>query len=201
MYFVAKNPEKVDRMGKYIHRRLVNDLERRRYEYCKLTMEAIDEMLRRVSDSHALNMLAEPYLEMVKALLEERDAVTLWLTASESFAKFANFPEDTPSHHRTCDFLIDRFTALCFFSAENYSLSEVKRVRVAGIKGVRGVIRKTMKDTLQQTSFWNQNAGEKHLEKMVPALIFNIETAYFDNAGAASEVTWLTHGETCSDCD
>ena len=46
------------------------------------------------------------------------------------------------------------------------------RLRVAGLQGLQGVVRKTVSDDLQ-TNIWEPT----HMDKIVPSLMYNIQDA------------------------
>lgn len=82
------------------------------------------------------------------------------------FVKFANINEDTPSYHRRYDFFISKFSSMCHSDAASMRDS----LRLAGIKGLQGVIRKTVSDDLVE-NIWEA----EHMEKIVPSLLFNMQ--------------------------
>lgn len=84
------------------------------------------------------------------------------------FVRFANIEEDTPSYHRRYDFFISKFSSMCHGNHENVELRD--SIRVAGIKGLQGVIRKTVSDDLVE-NIWDK----QHMEKIVPSLLFNMQ--------------------------
>lgn len=84
------------------------------------------------------------------------------------FVRFANIEEDTPSYHRRYDFFISKFSSMCHGNHENVELRD--SIRVAGIKGLQGVIRKTVSDDLVE-NIWDKH----HMEKIVPSLLFNMQ--------------------------
>lgn len=45
------------------------------------------------------------------------------------------------------------------------------RIRMAGIKGLQGVVRKTVNDELQ-ANIWDP----QHMDKIVPSLLFNLQS-------------------------
>ncbi len=47
---------------------------------------------------------------------------------------------------------------------------ECCRLRVAGLRGLQGVVRKTVSDDLQ-TNIWEHT----HMDKIVPSLLFNMQ--------------------------
>lgn len=55
----------------------------------------------------------------------------------------------------------------CFLSCA-YSAT---RIRMAGIKGLQGVVRKTVNDELQ-ANIWDP----QHMDKIVPSLLFNLQS-------------------------
>lgn len=84
------------------------------------------------------------------------------------FVRFANIEEDTPSYHRRYDFFISKFSSMCHGNHENVELRD--NIRVAGIRGLQGVIRKTVSDDLVE-NIWDKT----HMEKIVPSLLFNMQ--------------------------
>lgn len=83
--------------------------------------------------------------------------------------KFANIEEDAPSYHRRYDFFISKFSSMCHGSDYNPELRN--NIRMAGIKGLQGVIRKTVSDDLVE-NIWER----QHMEKIVPSLLFNMQS-------------------------
>uniref|UniRef100_A0A673IBE6 EFR3 homolog Bb (S. cerevisiae) n=1 Tax=Sinocyclocheilus rhinocerous TaxID=307959 RepID=A0A673IBE6_9TELE len=85
------------------------------------------------------------------------------------FVKFANIEEDTPSYHRSYDFFVSRFSEMCHSSYEDPDIRT--KIRMAGIKGLQGVVRKTVNDELQ-ANIWDP----QHMDKIVPSLLFNLQS-------------------------
>ncbi|NXM32580.1 EFR3B protein, partial [Oxyruncus cristatus] len=84
------------------------------------------------------------------------------------FVKFANIEEDTPSYHRSYDFFVSRFSEM---SHSGHPRGDVRaRIRMSGIKGLQGVVRKTVNDELQ-ANIWDP----QHMDKIVPSLLFNLQ--------------------------
>lgn len=50
------------------------------------------------------------------------------------------------------------------------SISSFLRIRIAGIRGIQGVVRKTVNDELRAT-IWEP----QHMDKIVPSLLFNMQ--------------------------
>ncbi|XP_076058081.1 protein EFR3 homolog stmA isoform X2 [Oratosquilla oratoria] len=166
IFYAMNNPDKLDSIGDYLAQRLLRDIHRRRTGYVIITMDALDQLL--VScRANNLNLFVESFLKMVQNLLESIDP-QLQLRATQSFEKFANISEETPSYHRRYDFLVSKFSSMCY-SDEDEEIVK-KALRRAGIKGLQGVVRKTDCDTLGE-NIWLPT----HMDKIVPALLFNIQ--------------------------
>ena len=107
VYYAMTSPEKLDRIGEYLEQRISRDIYRGRSEFVGIGIEAMDQLL---SACHArtLTLFVESFLKTIQKMLESSDPV-LQIVASDSFRKFSNIEEETPSYHRTYDFFIDRF--------------------------------------------------------------------------------------------
>lgn len=166
IFYALSSPEKLDRIGAYLAQKLNRDVERRRFGLVFITVEALDQLL---LACHApnLNLFVESFLKMVQKLLESSET-DLQVLGSTSFVKFANIEEDTPSYHRRYDFFVSKFSAMCWFSSGNEE--ECFRIRLAGLKGLQGVVRKTVSDDLQANIM-----DDTHMSKIIPSLLFVME--------------------------
>lgn len=190
-FYALSSPEKLDRIGEYLALRVSRDISRHRVKYVEISMEAMDQLLV-ACHAQSLNLFVESFLKMVQRLLECQNP-DLQLLATQSFVKFANIEEDTPSYHRRYDFFVSKFSSLCHDNNTDAELR--KQLRLAGLKGLQGVVRKTVSDDLQ-VNIWD----ETHMEKIVPSLLFNMQ----DGSARASETpdspqveTPLTLAENC----
>uniref|UniRef100_A0A8C7ALE8 EFR3 homolog A n=1 Tax=Neovison vison TaxID=452646 RepID=A0A8C7ALE8_NEOVI len=105
-------------------------------------------------------------LDRIGSYLAER--LSRDVVRHRSFVKFANIEEDTPSYHRRYDFFVSRFSAMCHSC---HSDPEIRtEIRIAGIRGIQGVVRKTVNDELRAT-IWEP----QHMDKIVPSLLFNMQ--------------------------
>ncbi|KAL5107823.1 hypothetical protein TcWFU_006064 [Taenia crassiceps] len=95
-------------------------------------------------------------------LLLEQDLPELQLLGTKS-ASLSE--EDAPSYYREYDDLVDHFTRMAYSKLLNEV--ERKKVRMAGIKGLQGVVRKTARGQLRMNAL-------QSMEKIIPALLFNI---------------------------
>uniref|UniRef100_A0A4W3JC81 Protein EFR3 homolog A n=1 Tax=Callorhinchus milii TaxID=7868 RepID=A0A4W3JC81_CALMI len=165
-FYAVSAPDKLDRIGKYLAERLSRDVVRHRCGYVFIAMEALDQLLM-ACHSQSINLFVESFLQMVAKLLESGEP-ELQILGSNSFVKFANIEEDTASYHRRYDFFVSRFSAMCHSCIDD--METRTKIRIAGIKGIQGVVRKTVNDELQ-TIIWEP----QHMDKIVPSLLFNMQ--------------------------
>uniref|UniRef100_A0A7N6BE90 Protein EFR3 homolog A n=1 Tax=Anabas testudineus TaxID=64144 RepID=A0A7N6BE90_ANATE len=165
-FYAVSAPEKLDRIGAYLAERLSRDVVRHRYGYVVIAMEALDQLLM-ACHSQSIKPFVESFLHMVAKLLESREP-DLQVLGTNSFVKFANIEEDTPSYHRRYDFFVSQFSAMCHSTHEDPEIRT--RIRVAGIKGLQGVVRKTVNDELQAI-IWEP----QHMDKLIPSMLFNMQ--------------------------
>ncbi|XP_026702161.1 protein EFR3 homolog B [Athene cunicularia] len=109
-------------------------------------------------------------LDRIGAYLSERliRDVSRHRYGTSWFVKFANIEEDTPSYHRSYDFFVSRFSEMCHSSHDDLDIRT--KIRMSGIKGLQGVVRKTVNDELQ-ANIWDP----QHMDKIVPSLLFNLQ--------------------------
>uniref|UniRef100_A0AAY4B7D3 EFR3 homolog B n=1 Tax=Denticeps clupeoides TaxID=299321 RepID=A0AAY4B7D3_9TELE len=167
-FYALSAPEKLDRIGAYLSERLSRDVARHRFGYVCIAMEALDQLLM-ACHCQSINLFVESFLKMVRKLLES-DKPNLQILGTNSFVKFANIEEDTPSYHRSYDFFVSRFSEI-HSQLTICVLSGLLRIRMAGIKGLQGVVRKTVNDELQ-ANIWDP----QHMDKIVPSLLFNLQS-------------------------
>uniref|UniRef100_A0A3Q3WQ56 Uncharacterized protein n=1 Tax=Mola mola TaxID=94237 RepID=A0A3Q3WQ56_MOLML len=165
-FFALSAPEKLDRIAAYLSERLTRELNRHRYGYVCIAMEAMEQLLL-ACHCQSINVLVESFLSMLRLLLEA-DRPHLHILATSSFVKFANIEEDTPSYHRSYDFFVRRFSEMCH--SEHEDVDTQNKIRVSGIRGLQGVVRKTVDDELQ-VNIWEP----RHMEQIVPALLVNLQ--------------------------
>ncbi|XP_056157302.1 protein EFR3 homolog B-like [Lampris incognitus] len=164
-FYALSAPEKLDRIGAYLSERLSRDVARHRYGYVCIAMEALEQLLM-ACHCQSINLFVESFLTMVRKLLEA-DKPNLQILGTNSFVKFANIEEDTASYHRSYDFFVSRFSEMCH---SNYEDPDIRtKIRLAGIRGLQGVVRKTVNDELQ-VNIWEP----RHMEKIIPSLLFNL---------------------------
>ncbi|XP_037552469.1 protein EFR3 homolog B [Nematolebias whitei] len=178
-FFALSAPEKLDRIAAYLSERLTRELNRHRYGYVCIAMEAMEQLLL-ACRCQSINLLVESFLSTLRLLLEA-DKSHLHILATNSFVKFANIEEDTPSYHRSYDFFVSRFSEMCH-SDHNDHDTQIK-IRVSGIRGLQGVVRKTVDDELQ-VNIWEP----RHMEQIVPALLVNLQLSD-SSSGSPAEQT------------
>ncbi|KFW64142.1 Protein EFR3 B, partial [Pygoscelis adeliae] len=136
------------------------------WRYVCIAMEALDQLLM-ACHCQSINLFVESFLKMVAKLLES-EKPNLQILGTNSFVKFANIEEDTPSYHRSYDFFVSRFSEMCHSSHDDLDIRT--KIRMSGIKGLQGVVRKTVNDELQ-ANIWDP----QHMDKIVPSLLFNLQ--------------------------
>ncbi|XP_068146522.1 protein EFR3 homolog cmp44E isoform X2 [Drosophila tropicalis] len=179
-FYSLSSPDKLDRIGEYLYQKATKDINRKRYKLAEIAMEAMDLLLQACHAQTTLNLFVESFLRMVQKLLEDNNP-NLKIMATNSFVKFANINEDTPSYHRRYDFFISKFSSMCH-SSESQDLRD--SLRLAGIKGLQGVIRKTVSDDLVE-NIWEA----QHMEKIVPSLLFNMQSGDMTPVEDATNIT------------
>uniref|UniRef100_A0A8C5I663 Protein EFR3 homolog B-like n=1 Tax=Gouania willdenowi TaxID=441366 RepID=A0A8C5I663_GOUWI len=188
-FFALSAPEKLDRIAAYLSERLTRELNRHRYGYVCIALEALEQLLL-ACHCQSINLLVESFLSTLRLLLEA-DRPHLHMLATNSFVKFANIEEDTPSYHRSYDFFVSRFSQMCH--SEHEDLETRNRIRVSGIRGLQGVVRKTVEDELQ-VNIWEP----RHMEQIIPALLLNLQQDEDSSSGSPAEQTEVCFRELLS---
>ncbi|KAK6622564.1 hypothetical protein RUM44_002376 [Polyplax serrata] len=172
-FYALSSPEKLDRIGEYLYQKTGRDIYRRKYGFVVIAMEAMDQLLL-ACHAQTLNLFVESFLRMVQKLLESTEP-QLQVMATQSFVRFANIEEDTPSYHRRYDFFVSKFASMCHHNDDNIEIRD--SIRLAGIKGLQGVVRKTVSDDLAE-NIWES----VHMDKIVPSLLYNMQNSrYLEN--------------------
>lgn len=166
-FYARAQSEKLDRIGNYLAQRIARDLSRHRFGYVAIGVEAMDRLLI-TSNAQSLNLFVESFLRVVQQLIENQE-LSMQLLGTQSFVKFASIEEDTPSYHRRYDFFVSKFASMAHNSDQN--VEKGRQLRMAGLNGLRGVIRKTVSDDLQ-ANIWD----ETHMDKIVPSLLYNMQS-------------------------
>ncbi|XP_046474294.1 protein EFR3 homolog cmp44E isoform X1 [Neodiprion pinetum] len=178
-FYSLSSPEKLDRIGEYLFQRASRDIYRRRNGFVIIAMEAMDQLLV-ACHAQTLNLFVESFLKMVQKLLESSEP-QLQILATQSFVRFANIEEDTPSYHTRYDFFVSKFSAMCHSNHNDLAIR--KQIRLAGIQGLQGVVRKTLSDDLVE-NIWEP----VHMDKIVPSLLYNMQNSrYFEKENATPE--------------
>ncbi|XP_012271686.1 protein EFR3 homolog cmp44E [Orussus abietinus] len=178
-FYSLSSPEKLDRIGEYLFQRASRDIYRRRNGFVIIAMEAMDQLLV-ACHAQTLNLFVESFLKMVQKLLESTEP-QLQILATQSFVRFANIEEDTPSYHTRYDFFVSKYSAMCHSNHNDLAIR--KQIRLAGIQGLQGVVRKTLSDDLVE-NIWES----VHMDKIVPSLLYNMQNArHSDKENATPE--------------
>lgn len=162
-YYAASAPEKLDRIGEYLAHRLTRSISRKRDASVFIAMEALDQLLL-ACHAQQINSFVESFLRMVANLLES-DNPDFQAVGTNSFIKFSKIEEDNASYHRRYDFFVSKFSSMCHSNLEN--IKDRKRIQGHGIRGLHGVVRKTVPDELQ-ANIWQK----QHMDKIIPSLLY-----------------------------
>lgn len=168
VYYAVTSPEKLDRIGEYLETRVGRDIYRNRKKNVVIGMEAMDQLIKSCH-INTINLFVESYLKTVQKLLESTDP-ELQIVASSSFLAFSQIKEDTPSYHRSYNFFIERFSSMCHLEHNDPDLTV--KIRLSGLQGLNGVIRKTVNEDLAE-NIWDP----KHMDKIVPSLLYNLDAS------------------------
>ncbi|XP_061931872.1 protein EFR3 homolog cmp44E isoform X2 [Apis cerana] len=171
-FYSLSSPEKLDRIGEYLFQRASRDIYRRRNGFVVIAMEAMDQLLV-ACHAQTLNLFVESFLKMIQKLLESTDP-QLQILATQSFVRFANIEQDTPSYHTRYDFFVSKYSAMCHSNHNDPAIR--KQIRLAGIQGLQGVVRKTLSDDLVE-NIWEP----VHMDKIVPSLLYNMQNSRYSN--------------------
>ncbi|XP_060814502.1 protein EFR3 homolog cmp44E isoform X1 [Bombus pascuorum] len=171
-FYSLSSPEKLDRIGEYLFQRASRDIYRRRNGFVVIAMEAMDQLLV-ACHAQTLNLFVESFLKMIQKLLESTDP-QLQILATQSFVRFANIEQDTPSYHTRYDFFVSKYSAMCHSNHNDHAIR--KQIRLAGIQGLQGVVRKTLSDDLVE-NIWEP----VHMDKIVPSLLYNMQNSRYSN--------------------
>ncbi|XP_077300597.1 protein EFR3 homolog stmA [Arctopsyche grandis] len=179
IFYSLSSPEKLDRIGEYLFQKASRDIYRKRNGLVIIAMEAMDQLLV-ACHAQTLNLFVVSFLKMVQKLLESADP-QLQILSTQSFVRFANIEEDTPSYHRRYDFFVSKFSAMCHSNHGDKSTRD--SIRLAGIKGIQGVVRKTVADDLVE-NIWEA----QHMDKIVPSLLYNMQNCQYDTTKEGANV-------------
>uniref|UniRef100_A0A8C2DR20 EFR3 homolog Ba (S. cerevisiae) n=1 Tax=Cyprinus carpio TaxID=7962 RepID=A0A8C2DR20_CYPCA len=162
-FYALSAPEKLDRIGAYLSERLSRDVARHRYGYVCIAMEALDQLLM-ACHCQTINLFVESFLTMVRKLLEA-DKPNLQILGTNSVSEIYCLYLNCVSPLRFVSVFFLSVFCLCSVSHGSPPL-----IRMAGIRGLQGVVRKTVNDELQ-ANIWDP----QHMDKIVPSLLFNLQ--------------------------
>lgn len=190
-YYSITSPEKMDRISKRLKRKVSGYIFWSQYGFVSIAIEVMDQLLA-ACNSHSLNLFAGNFFRTLQKILETNNPA-LQILASESFVKFSHIREETPSYHRRYEIFIIAFASLC---QSNHADADTRnRLRIAGLNGIRAVIRKTIHDILMG-DIW----ATEHTNRIVPSILYNMmqtkSTVSPDNTSEV-QLNCATLAETC----
>lgn len=146
--------------------RNARDLAHHKTGYVAIGVEAMDRLLSTIN-AQSLNLFVESFLRTVQQLVESTD-INMQLLATQSFVKFASIEENTPSYRRY-DFFVSKFASMSHNNDPD--MDKRRQLRMAGLSGLKGIIRKTVSDDLRAHILY-----EIQMDKIVPSLLFNMQS-------------------------
>ncbi|TGZ46329.1 hypothetical protein CRM22_011138 [Opisthorchis felineus] len=164
IYYCLHQPDKLDRIAKYLYKRLAQDVHRRYDPYMYIAIDAINVLLKECRCQRLV--LAQEFLRMVHLLLQTNQT-DLQILAANSFVEFSQLEDEVPNYFKEYNDLIDHFTFMAHASLRD--VKERNRVRRAGICGIQGVVRKTVDDQIHLDVVHGPN-----MDKIIPSLLLNI---------------------------
>ena len=166
LFYAITSPEKIDRIGKYLTKQVVYEVNRRRDAYICIALQALDQLLRSCHGSSS-DLLLASLLKTVNILLDTNRPL-LQMLAVRSFITFANMDENIPSYHLRYVFFASKFASL----SRNDHLDPMmnRRLRIAGLIGIQGIVRKTLVSNDVGDSIWKP----VHMNKIVPSILYNV---------------------------
>ncbi|TPP58745.1 hypothetical protein FGIG_11256 [Fasciola gigantica] len=164
IHYCLHQPDKLDRIAKYLYKRLSQDVNRRYDLNMFIAIECINKLIQACHGQRLV--LAQVFLRMVHLLLQT-NRVDLQILAAKSFVEFSQIEDDVPNYLKEYNDLIDHFCSMAHASSPN--IRERNKVRMAGIFGIQGVVRKTVGDQLHLDVVHGSN-----MNKIIPSLLLNI---------------------------
>lgn len=163
--YTLQHPEKLDRIGEYLYHILSDSLYRSQNGWVKVSIDAIVELLK-ACHAQRINLFISSYLKMTQLLLESKihDFRRYGTSAFENFSKVE---EEGANYDRNYDLFIKLFCKYCYDGSKN--TMERKEIRICGIQGIQGVLRKMMKN--QSTDRLLNN----HAALIIPSLLYNMQ--------------------------
>ena len=130
-----------------------------------MSIDAIVELLK-ACHAQRINLFISSYLKMVQLLLESsiHDYRRYGTSAFENFSKIE---EEGANYDRNYDLFIKLFCGYCYDDSK--STIERKEMRICGIQGIQGVLRKMIKNQLTDKLLIN------HSELVIPSLLYNMQ--------------------------
>ncbi|XP_064391064.1 protein EFR3 homolog B-like [Halichondria panicea] len=169
LFFAQTSPDHLDNIGEYLALRLRRSLQRERNGHVSVALQVTEKLLS-ACDSRKLQLIVDSYLDILHNMLETSNT-ELHIMATNSFVKFAEREEGNTPYHRQYDFLIHRFASLSLTKNVD-DADKYHETRMAGLQGLRGVIKKIGRQDNLQMNIWDLD----HMNKIVPPFLFNMHS-------------------------
>eukprot|EP00051_Salpingoeca_urceolata_P006994 m.92533 g.92533 ORF g.92533 m.92533 type:complete len:443 (+) comp15070_c0_seq4:278-1606(+) len=163
-FYALTHPERLPKITRFLAGRIQRDVVAERTQLAVIGVQAFDSLLQACHSS--LSLFAVSLLRVVEMLLDAREH-EFQIIGTNTFIKFAHIEEDTPSYRGDYSDFLERFSAMSW-RMETPDLE----VRLAGLRGLRAVIRKTVDS--RYVNLWEQ----RHMDMVVPPLLANMDDAH-----------------------
>ena len=134
--------------------------------WVKVSIDAIVELLK-PCHAQRIQLFVASYLKMCFKLLDS-PSNSFKLYGTHAFVQFSEKEEDSTVQVQDFSKFIQIFCDLCRES-KTKDQEELRNIRISGIKGLQGVLRKTLQEK-QRDDLLNQ-----HSKIIIPALLFNLQ--------------------------
>lgn len=165
-YYTLHHPEKLDRIGSYLESIMEDGLYKKQDGWIKVSIDAIVELLK-PCHAQRIQLFVASYLKMCFKLLDS-PSNSFKLYGTHAFVQFSEKEEDSTVQVQDFSKFIQIFCDLCRES-KTKDQEELRNIRISGIKGLQGVLRKTLQEK-QRDDLLNQ-----HSKIIIPALLFNLQ--------------------------
>eukprot|EP00050_Salpingoeca_kvevrii_P022048 m.120422 g.120422 ORF g.120422 m.120422 type:complete len:755 (+) comp9577_c0_seq2:171-2435(+) len=175
-WYSLAHPDKLTKIGKFLSKRTIYYLTRRRERMVLIGIETFDHLLAACRAN--IPLFLPSYLRTINRVLET-NSEELQIRATQSFEASVRYDDEMQNLH-SLDFFVSKFSSMCYRREDSNT-----RICVHGLKGTRAIVRKIIANQ-RGVNLWS----ESHIEKIVPALLHNLSSsapAQEDNASVHSE--------------
>ncbi|KAJ3097355.1 Protein EFR3 B [Phlyctochytrium planicorne] len=166
VFYASSKPQKLEKVGIYLERKLKQDARRNRNGYLKVTLDIVNALIDNCA-TH-INLISKSILRIISDIVGNPDP-ELFLQATTTFVKFCA----VHSHDATLDkefsdlfsSLVDKFCGFASYETHDQILQQ--KMHLSGLKAIKAVV---SSDTFQLVPHL-----DSYISKIVPAILTNIK--------------------------